>query len=196
MRIIKKLLFIQFFIIFSMLTNTAFCAHAKVTPLENPMLLAQAKLLSNYAVIQPPKHGYIYASVSENYIDKLYAILIKGLPEKSKQCLFQDRNSAGAHISLVYSHSKTIEEKVKDLINKRYQFEVTSLYKIEEFRYYNKTFETFYVLKIKAPELTQDFSAIFPNDAVYLNELHITIAISKKDLEQNCILDKHHSRRH
>lgn len=87
-----------------LLINISGAASSKINIsfIQAPKLIKVAKTLRDESVLRHGPFWYVYASVSNKFINTLYPILLAYLNPQEKHCLQKDPNFFGPHISLSY----------------------------------------------------------------------------------------------
>lgn len=119
----------------------------KITPLNIPQILKAALELPNVGYLEVSEN-YTYLNINNNYIHKLYLLLIQNIHNKEiKKPNYFNKYSMGAHITVIYPEEKIVVHSEE--IGQKHNFKITGIFSaiVNSKRYY--------ALQIKSPTLLQ-----------------------------------------
>lgn len=172
---VKKL-----FILSLLLAPLALMAETQVTVLSAPKVLQQAKQLPSSGELKLQGH-YAYLSASNQFINKLYPLLMQKL--KNKRCVVKSRDQVGAHITLLSKGYLAFDEwkKLKAMAGQQFNFRPISVAMIVfSEAHNNRTYqEKYYVVRVRVPGLRSALDNQGLEENVTRHIFHVTIAEAK-----------------
>ncbi len=148
--------------------------HPDITIINTPEIINMAKKIPSDGILMTTPDGFVYLKVSNDYIKKLYPLLLPYLSNEEKKCIDTANIVSGSHISVFYP-----KDRIKHLttIGKNYSFTIKNVKKVSFTKLINhqKTKVTWYVISITVPELEQ-YIKKYNKD----KSLHISIAEDKR----------------
>lgn len=179
---------IIYFFYLCLIFTSALADAGKVSVISAPKVLLAASKLPRVAKIERADYSYVFASVSQQYVNSLYPLLLQYLTPAEKHCLIKDSVSVdggvAAHITLSdylpYSENYLYRRHARQT----YHFQPLSVKKVTVYSKYYKT--TWYVLHVKSLGLTY-LQKIFRVARKYRGQLHISIAKARETFSGRCI---------
>ncbi len=140
----------------TILSSLLFLCHAALatpatspTLLQNPALIQAAQAMENQGSITQEQNHKVYLKLFDDYVTKLYPILLTRLNEKNKKCLVPNSQENANQIFLYQaSESQMFAQQM-------HSFTITGVYQRKKLSKKNNQpiDETAYLLKIDSPEL-------------------------------------------
>ena len=146
----------------------------ETTPLNIPEILKTALELPNTGYLDISS-SYIYLKISDDFIHKLYILLIQITQNKKiKKPNYFDKYSMGAHITVIYPEEKILANS--EDIGQKHNFKIIGIFSAIV------NLKKYYVLKIEAPTLLQlRRKYTLPDKLNFKNhgiDFHITFGVS------------------
>ncbi len=146
----------------------------KITQLNIPEILKTALALPKTGYLEASS-GYTYLNIDNDYIYKLYEILIHNTQNTEiKKPPYFDKYSMGAHITVIYPEEKILANA--EDIGQKHNFKITGIFSAIA------NVKKYYALKIEAPTLLQLRREYhLPDKLNFKNhwiDFHITFGIS------------------
>ncbi len=145
----------------------------------NDDLVKEARKIYSCGVLQM-KNNFLYLKTSEDYIQKLYPLLMQNLKKFDKKCLSKEKGKIGSHITFIAELENRDRAKIE--LQKEYCFKINNLIKFNFMK--NNLLDTkepvreeWYGIRISSPEIEKIMKSI---DLRFKRPLHISIAHSKK----------------